>query len=544
MEEFRIFGPPGTGKTTRLAKQSIPAAVDRYGENGVMVTSFTRAAALEIAGRGINVAKENVGTIHSLCYHAIGQPKVFVEVVKQWNEEHPTLTLSASTSAGVDASGAEDALNMTGETGDNAYNMHQVLRAKMVPKEYWPANIQRFDTMWTDFKEQTNCCDFTDLIERAIKERPFPPGQARCMIVDEAQDNTPLMLSLCRRWAASMDWLCLVGDDDQTIYRFTGANPRAFLHPPIPDERKVILDQSYRVPVKVHEIAQNLIRRIPDERREPKDYKPFSAIGVTNAISEPIDSPSLIERVDRDFSEGNQTVMILASCAYMLRPLVNQLREEGYAFHNPYRPRGEWNPLRSVKGTSTKDVVTAFLTRSADGTWNVPNLITWASAIRVCDTGVVRDTGKKALTVLKKAVKDGEKGLHSSKLVLDAVLTPIAQVKALEGDVAWFYDHLVKRRQSPARYVLDVYRRSGMEFLEGQPRIVVGTIHSVKGGEADSVILAPDLSYAGAREAYGSQEGMDAAIRLFYVGMTRAKRKLSMLQPMVKGGRIPTFMEL
>jgi len=55
-------------------------------------------------------------------------------------------------------------------------------------------------------------------------------------------------------------------------------------------------------------------------------------------------------------------------------------------------------------------------------------------------------------------------------------------------------------------------------------------VHSVKGGESSHVILFPDLSYQGARHAE-SQEGRDATIRQFYVGMTRAKEKLIIGDP-------------
>jgi superfamily I DNA/RNA helicase len=66
--------------------------------------------------------------------------------------------------------------------------------------------------------------------------------------------------------------------------------------------------------------------------------------------------------------------------------------------------------------------------------------------------------------------------------------------------------------------------------LEESPRVIVGTIHSVKGGEADVVFLFPDLSPAGdsAYQLYGPQR--DAVIRLFYVGMTRARQTLYICQ--------------
>ena len=64
--EYRIFGPPGTGKTTNLTRQ-IRRAVDRFGKDSVLVTSFPRAAAAELAGRDLPLSSDRVGTLHSHC---------------------------------------------------------------------------------------------------------------------------------------------------------------------------------------------------------------------------------------------------------------------------------------------------------------------------------------------------------------------------------------------------------------------------------------------------------------------------------------------
>jgi len=60
--------------------------------------------------------------------------------------------------------------------------------------------------------------------------------------------------------------------------------------------------------------------------------------------------------------------------------------------------------------------------------------------------------------------------------------------------------------------------------------LTVGTIHSVKGGEADTVILAPDISSA-MYEAMSDRKGYDNVAKQFYVGFTRSKYNLFILSP-------------
>jgi superfamily I DNA/RNA helicase len=62
------------------------------------------------------------------------------------------------------------------------------------------------------------------------------------------------------------------------------------------------------------------------------------------------------------------------------------------------------------------------------------------------------------------------------------------------------------------------------------PKVVVGTIHSVKGGQADVVYLFPDLSQAGDAQYNRGGAARDSAIRVFYVGLTRARETLYICQ--------------
>jgi ATP-dependent exoDNAse (exonuclease V) beta subunit len=72
-----------------------------------------------------------------------------------------------------------------------------------------------------------------------------------------------------------------------------------------------------------------------------------------------------------------------------------------------------------------------------------------------------------------------------------------------------------------ARYPLKVVERYGRSA--DTPLITVGTIHSVKGAEADVVIISPDLSQSGMQEYVGRPDTRDGVMRLFYVALTRAR---------------------
>jgi superfamily I DNA/RNA helicase len=110
---------------------------------------------------------------------------------------------------------------------------------------------------------------------------------------------------------------------------------------------------------------------------------------------------------------------------------------------------------------------------------------------------------------------------------------------ALDGNVDWWLDNLVAAKKSTMDFPATIYRKQGPKALIGDPKILIGTIHSVKGGEADAVYVFPDLSASGIREWNDLQgDGHDAIIRQFYVAMTRARESLVFV-PQATGYYIP-----
>ena len=93
-----------------------------------------------------------------------------------------------------------------------------------------------------------------------------------------------------------------------------------------------------------------------------------------------------------------------------------------------------------------------------------------------------------------------------------------------------------QEKESMLCYLSEIYSRYGIDGLRKKPNITVGTIHSVKGGEADHVILFPDLPPAALDSWHSGRR--DAIIRLFYVAITRAKYRLSIADAFGSGNSI------
>jgi hypothetical protein len=121
-----------------------------------------------------------------------------------------------------------------------------------------------------------------------------------------------------------------------------------------------------------------------------------------------------------------------------------------------------------------------------------------------------------------------EKLLKYGELFVDGWGGAHAQ-RALASDLDWWVASMKESHAKGYPYLLNIIKNRGHRALLDPPRIHPGTIHSVKGGQADTVILFPDLSPSGA-ELLWSSDGAQV-IRLFYVGITRAYHRLILCAP-------------
>jgi len=282
--EYRIFGPPGTGKTTSVIHQ-IRRSVERFGKDSVLVTSFSRAAAAELAGRDVPVSSDCIGTLHSHCWHALGRPAIAEVHVEEWNRTNPQLLITpAKKDRKLDGDETGEEVIVDARDGDYWLGELNRARALLSPIDNWPTSLRQFESKWSRYKAERRLMDFTDLIEAASREIRVAPKNPAVIFADEAQDLNPMQLSLVRRWGENAEYFVIAADDDQTIYGWCGATPDAVLDPPIPEDHKIILARSHRIPRSVHIRANKLIHQA--SRRQEKFYDPRAEEGLCLQLSQ------------------------------------------------------------------------------------------------------------------------------------------------------------------------------------------------------------------------------------------------------------------
>ena len=259
--------------------------------------------------------------------------------------------------------------------------------------------------------------------------------------------------------------------------------------------------------------------------REPKEYLPTDREGAVRRLPGATvkDARPAVVDAAKQIAAG-RAVMFLTACSYHLRTsIIPLLKEHGIPFWNPYRvTQGEWNPLRGSK----RDMLAAYL--EPDGPelggmrfWSAQQLARWSASCAF--EGLLRRGARTRIEELAK-----HKDVDGDEL-LDFYtdwFEPQGLDAAMSLSTEWLEHQLKPDKAKGLAFPLSVFRRGGWDALEVKPRCIVGTIHSVKGGEADVVYLFPDISPQSYEGIQRGAEGRDAVIRQFYVGMTRAREEL------------------
>lgn len=486
----KIFGPPGTGKTTHLLsivelllESNVPPAQ-------IAFTTFTRAGANEALERAcvkFNKSSDDFPffkTLHALAYRYGSKKKVLgYDDFKHISEDLSLPLTFGQTSY--------DGSITSSYKGDHIMAIYQLARVKCIDleqsyNEYRDAigidygEVRRFAEYYEEYKRVMDRQDFTDMLEGFIqKDQPLDIDY---LIIDEAQDIKPLEWEVLNIMMRPCKKIWIAGDDDQCIHTWAGSDPDYFMDL---EGESIVLEQSYRVPEEVHFLAHNIIKKI--SKRQSKEYRPTSSVGAVNRLN------SIGE-----LNVGQGSWFMLARNKRMLLEYEEYCRRHGYLFTTPDK-----------RSNSICEAVCI---------WE-----------RLINGGMI--SGAEAKLVYKH-LKERDRVKVGSKKMLNAMvddqeMLDIHQLQSTYG-LVWHQSWdsaFLRLTQEEKDYLTKVEQTTGFEET---PRIELNTIHGSKGKEADNVVMMLDMSY----RTYDSfLHDPDNEHRVFYVGVTRTKQNLFLLSP-------------
>ena len=274
-----ILAGAGSGKT-RVLTHRIAYLIDERGVNpwNILAITFTNKAAEEMRQRVdslVSFGAESiwVSTFHSACVRILRR---FIDRLGYDNrftiydtDDQKTLMKEVCRKVDIDTkvykernllaavSSAKNEMILPDEFELNAGGDFGQLKIAKVYREY-EAQLKA-----------NNALDFDDLLVKTVQLLETQPDvleyyqeRFRYIMVDEYQDTNTVQFRLVRLLAGKYRNLCVVGDDDQSIYKFRGANIRNILdfEHEFPDAHVVRLEQNYRSTGNILNAANGVIR--------------------------------------------------------------------------------------------------------------------------------------------------------------------------------------------------------------------------------------------------------------------------------------------
>lgn len=494
-EQELLLGPPGTGKTTTVLNKVSEDMENGISSKDIAFVSFTRKAVGEAKDRAIgkfNLSKNDFPlfqTVHSLCFNGLGLTKNDMVGKDHFSE------LGEWLGYDFDCTFDETEVNIGNGLGDKLLFLENYSRITNTPlKKVWEANhtevqwdeLERFQEAYVEFKSSRHIFDFTDILF-AYSEF-CDPSRAEIVYVDEAQDLSWAQWKALTHAFKYSNKAIIAGDDDQSIYKWSGADTDTFLSL---EGSRTVLDQSYRLPRAVHRFAKGIITKI--HNRFDKPFSPRDEEGSVDFV------PTL------EYSEisSDESTLILVRNTYMMNKCVDFLHRQGL----PYVGRSGYSSVRRAHLTA----IVACESLRARRTITGKQLKELAEHLRV---GVFLARGNKVKISL---VSDKDEFTYD-------------QVKEFGiGELTNWSECLEGIPYNTRQYYRTILA-NGYK-LSAEPKIRLSTIHGIKGGEADHVVLYSDMANKSFEEY---MKNPDNERRVAYVGVTRAKQKLSIIHPYTK----------
>jgi DNA helicase-2/ATP-dependent DNA helicase PcrA len=286
-----VIAGPGSGKTLVITERT-KRLIEQEGipEEQLLVITFTKAAAMEMKERFLSIRKlsytgVSFGTFHAVfftilryAYHMNAGNIAKEEITYQFIKE-------IIHQLGLEYDDEKEFI------ADLLSEISLVKGCRINLENYYSISCadEVFRKIYNEYQrklQRSNLIDFDDMLlltYELLSQREdilkLWQNKFRYILIDEFQDINPVQYDIIKLLALPRNNLFIVGDDDQSIYRFRGAKPEIMLNFPndYPNCRKVILESNYRCSPAIIKAAGKLIRN--NEKRFSKNVRAERAIG-------------------------------------------------------------------------------------------------------------------------------------------------------------------------------------------------------------------------------------------------------------------------
>ena len=565
-----VLAGPGSGKTSVIVERT--AYMIKEGKipaSSILVVTFSRAAAIEMKERFLKFVDQErsdvtFGTFHGIFY-GILKAAYNLSAANILSEEEKYSILREMT----EQYGQE--MSQEGDFLEEISKEISIVKGNCISLEHYYASCcsdEVFREIFTGYKNALRArrkLDFDDMILNCYElfdKRPDILNGWRKkfvhILVDEFQDINSLQYKILRMLAAPADNLFIVGDDDQSIYHFRGARPEIMLNftRDYPKAQTVLLDVNYRCSASILRTAMKVIgcnsRRFkkalttPNEEGMPVTCKAFENpreeyICVVAALKKRLEKGENLENTAillRTNQEGEGLVNALMEYQVpftMKEQLPNLFRHwicrnlQAY-LHMAAGDRSRKNFLEMMNRPNR------YISRDAlpDKQISFDRLREYYKAKDwMCDRITTLETHLRILGTLSPfaAINFIRKGMGYEEYLREyAQYRKIKPEELLETlDRIHESTKGMKDLEQWERYIEEYTEKLNEQARKQQNRkegVTVSTLHAVKGLEFDIVyILNVNEGSIPYRKAV-LEEAVEEERRLFYVGMTRARKKL------------------
>jgi DNA helicase-2/ATP-dependent DNA helicase PcrA len=507
-----IHAGAGSGKTRVISHRVAYAVATRAVDPRlVLVVTFTDKAAREMADR---LAALGLAGIAARTFHAAA----LAQLRHFWPSRHdgapaPEVLDSKFPIVGRLARALPGGYRFT-PARDLVDEIEWAKSRRLTPASYEtnagdrspPIPVELFRRLWTDYeraKDRAGRLDFDDMLTRTVELLETDADAAETVrrryawfSVDEYQDTNPLQQRLLELWLGSRDDLCVVGDEDQTIYTFTGATSEYLtgFTTRYPGAREVTLSRNYRSSPEVLALANRLLAA-EGGRKRLVAIRPSGPPPVIRRCPDAESELALLTSTIRDLV-GTGTpaaeIAVLVRTNAQIPPIEAALTKARI----PFQVRGQ----RFYERPEVRDAL-GLLRR-------LPASVAGTALVEAFETALATNLG-----------------FGSAESGVGAEARERHEALGLLVDIA--RDAVAATPELDARALVEDFRvRSGEEAAGSSEGVNLLTLHRAKGLEWDAVFL-PALE-EGTLPIRQAEDGDDLAEerRLLYVGLTRARRHL------------------